>query len=139
MLWYKSFLETRWRFLIGLAILLLSVTGTVLAYPRVARLLPLVPSIDTSGGIGRRIKDIADLSRTYHGYIWAQALRQNVTSKLRAASRWRVTMPARFFRLCGWALSTRCNIRSCWFMTSSICFAISSTRRSGLRRKQPER
>ena len=75
MLWYKSFLETRWRFLIGLAILMLSVTGTVLAYPRVAQLLPLVPSMDTSGEIGRRIKDIADLSRTYRGYIWAQALR----------------------------------------------------------------
>ena len=82
MLWYKSFLETRWRFLIGLAILMLSVTGTVLAYPRVARLLPLVPSIDTSGELGRRIKDIADLSRTYRGYIWAQTLRQNVTQML---------------------------------------------------------
>jgi len=82
MLWYKSFLETRWRFLIGLAILMLSVTGMVLAYPRVAQLLPLVPSIDTSGEIGRRIKDIADLSRTYRGYIWAQALRQNVPQML---------------------------------------------------------
>ena len=82
MLWYKSFLETRSRFLIGLAILMLSVTGTVLAYPRVAQLLPLVPSMDTSGEIGRRIKDIADLSRTYHGYIWVQALRQNVTQML---------------------------------------------------------
>ena len=82
MLWYKSFLETRWRFLIGLAILMLSVTGTVLAYPQVARLLPLVPSIDTSNEIGRRIKEIADLSRSYRGYVWAQALRQNVTQML---------------------------------------------------------
>ncbi len=47
MLWYKSWLETRWRFLIGLAILILSVVGTVLAYPRVTKLLPLVPAIDT--------------------------------------------------------------------------------------------
>ncbi len=82
MLWYKSFLETRWRFLIGLAILLLSITGTVLGYPRVVKLLPLVPSIDTSGEIGRRIKEIADLSHTYRGYIWAQGLRQNVTQML---------------------------------------------------------
>jgi hypothetical protein len=82
MLWYKSFLETRWRFLIGLAILMLSVAGTALAYPRVARLLPLVPPIDASSEIGRRIKDIADLSRTYRGYIWAQVLRQNVTQML---------------------------------------------------------
>ena len=33
MLWYKSWLETRWRFLIGLALLMLSAAGTVLYYP----------------------------------------------------------------------------------------------------------
>lgn len=82
MLWYKSFLETRWRFLIGLGILMLSIAGTVLAYPRVVKLLPLVSSVDTSGEIGRRIKEIADLSRSYRGYIWAQALRQNMTQML---------------------------------------------------------
>ena len=55
---------------------MLSVIGTVLAYPRVERVLPLA-SIDTSSLIGQRIKAIADLSRTYSGYIWAQWLRQN--------------------------------------------------------------
>ena len=82
MLWYKSWLETRSRFLIGLVLLLLSVNGTVLAYPRVVKLLPLVPSIDVSTEIGRRLKDIADLSRSYGGYVWAQGLRQNVTQML---------------------------------------------------------
>ena len=77
MLWYKAWLETRWRFLIGMAVLILSVAGTVFAYPRVERMLPLVPSIDTSSLVGQRIKAIADLSRTYGGYIWAQWLRQN--------------------------------------------------------------
>jgi hypothetical protein len=77
MLWYKSWLETRWRFLIGVAILMLSVVGTVFAYPRVERLLPLVTGIDTSSLVGQRIKAIADLSRTYAGYIWAQWLHQN--------------------------------------------------------------
>ena len=77
MLWYKAWLETRWRFLIGIAILVLSVVGTVLAYPRVERVLPLMPSVDTSSLVGQRIKAIADLSRTYGGYIWAQWLRQN--------------------------------------------------------------
>ncbi len=82
MLWYKSFLETRSRFLVGLVILMLSVAGTVFAYPRVERLLPLVPAIDTSSEIGRRLKEIADLSRSYRGYVWAQALRQNVSQML---------------------------------------------------------
>ena len=82
MLWYKAWLETRWRFAIGLAILLLSVTGTVLAYPRVVKLLPLVPSIDAGNEVGRRIKEIGDLSRSYGGYIWAQWVRQNMTQTL---------------------------------------------------------
>jgi ABC-type transport system involved in multi-copper enzyme maturation permease subunit len=79
MLWYKSFLETRSRFVIGLVIVVLSMGGIVFAYPRVARLLPLVPSIDTGGEVGRRIKEVAELSRSYRGYIWAQALRQNIS------------------------------------------------------------
>jgi hypothetical protein len=82
MLWYKSWLETRWRFAIGLTILILSGAGTVLAYPRVVTLLPLVPSIDVSTEVGRRIKEVADLSRTFRGYIWAQWLRQNMTQML---------------------------------------------------------
>ena len=82
MLWYKSWLETRWRFAIGLAILILSATGTVLAYPRVVKLLPLVPSVVDSGEVGRRLMEIAALSRTYRGYVWAQWLRQNMTQML---------------------------------------------------------
>lgn len=82
MLWYKSWLETRWRFAIGLAILVLSATGTVLAYPRVVRLLPLVPTVDAPGEVARRILEIAALSRTYRGYIWAQWMRQNMTQML---------------------------------------------------------
>ena len=39
MLWYKSWLETRWRFLIGLVLLMLSAGGTVLTYPHVVKLL----------------------------------------------------------------------------------------------------
>jgi hypothetical protein len=77
MLWYKSWLETRWRFAIGLAILILSATGTVLAYPRVVKLLPLLPSVADPGEVGRRLLEIAALSRTYRGYVWAQWLRQN--------------------------------------------------------------
>jgi ABC-type transport system involved in multi-copper enzyme maturation permease subunit len=84
MLWYKSFLETRSRFLIGLVILLLSVTGTIYAYPRVQRLLPMVPAAAAAnnGFVAERLQEIAVLSSTYRGYIWAQAMRQNVTQML---------------------------------------------------------
>lgn len=77
MLWYKSWLETRWRFVIGLALLMLSVAGTVFAYRKVMQLMPLVPTIDASGIIGQRIKEAAELARSYRGYVWSQWLRQN--------------------------------------------------------------
>jgi ABC-type transport system involved in multi-copper enzyme maturation permease subunit len=84
MLWYKSFLETRSRFLIGLVVLLMSVFGTVYAYPRVERMLSMVPALANANGglVAERIKEIAELSGSYRGYIWAQALGQNVTQML---------------------------------------------------------
>jgi len=82
MLWYKSFLETRSRFLIGLTLLLFSALGAVLAYPRVVALLPLVPTANATGELGRRIREGAELMRDYRGYIWGQWLRQSMTNLL---------------------------------------------------------
>lgn len=82
MLWYKSWLETRWRFLIGLALLMFSAAGAVLAYPRVVKLLPLVPTVAVSGELGRRIREAAELMRDYRGYVWSQWLRQSMTQML---------------------------------------------------------
>jgi hypothetical protein len=82
MLWYKSWLETRSRFLIGLALVTLSAAGAVFAYPRLVGLLPLVPNIEVSGELGRRIRESADLMRDYRGYVWSQWLRQSMTNLL---------------------------------------------------------
>ncbi len=78
MLWYKSWLETRWRFLIGLALLMLSAAGTVFAYPQVMALLPAAGTLETGGELGRRIREVVDLSREYRGYVWTQSFRQNL-------------------------------------------------------------
>ena len=78
MLWYKAWLETRWRFLIGLALLALSAGSTVLMYPEVVRLLPLVPQVDLGGALGRRVAESAALAHTYRGYIWSQWFVQNM-------------------------------------------------------------
>ena len=59
MLWHKSWLETRWRFIIGLTVLACLAAGAVIAYPRVAALLPLVPAAGTGGEIGRRLREVA--------------------------------------------------------------------------------
>src|SRR5690349_8652535 len=78
MLWHKAWLETRWRFLIGLALLTMSACGVVFAYPKVLELMPLVPSADTGGMLGRRIREAADLARSYRGYVWSQWFSQNL-------------------------------------------------------------
>jgi ABC-type transport system involved in multi-copper enzyme maturation permease subunit len=78
MLWYKSWLETRWRFIIGVVLLMCSAAGTVLAYPKVLQLMPLVPNVEASGELGRRIREAAELARDYRGYVWSQWFRQNL-------------------------------------------------------------
>jgi hypothetical protein len=79
MLWNKSWLETRWRFLIGLVLLMLSAGSTVLAYPQVVKLLSGVSKADLSGEIGRRVAESMELARDYRGYVWSQWFRQNMT------------------------------------------------------------
>jgi hypothetical protein len=82
MLWYKSWLETRWRFLIGLVLLMLSAAGIVIAYPRVVKLLPHVSTVDGRGEIGRRLNEALELARSYRGYVWSEWLRQSATQML---------------------------------------------------------
>jgi len=79
MLWYKSWLETRWRFVIGLGLLMLSAASTVVVYPQVVKLLPMASNVDLSGEIGRRVAESVELSRDYRGYVWSQWFRQNMT------------------------------------------------------------
>ena len=79
MLWYKSWLETRWRFVIGLALLMLSACGTVLDYPAGGQAAAAGAAASTSSGeIGRRITEAMELARSYRGYVWSQWFRQNL-------------------------------------------------------------
>jgi len=79
MLWYKTWLDTRWRFLVGLAVLLCSAAGIVLQYPRVVALLGQMSGAPLGGELGRRVQEAVELSRHYHGYVWVQAFRQNLS------------------------------------------------------------
>jgi ABC-2 type transport system permease protein len=81
MLWYKSWLETRWRFLIGLVLLICSALSTVFTYPQVLKLLPLVPAqlpANLGGEIGRRVREAVELARDFRGYVWSDWFRQNL-------------------------------------------------------------
>src|SRR5436190_2760526 len=78
MLWYKAWLETRSRFLIGLALLMCSAAAAVFTYPRVLEVLARMPDVDASGILGRKIQEAVALSRDYRGYVWSQLYRQNL-------------------------------------------------------------
>src|SRR5258706_2288047 len=78
MLFYKSWMETRWRFLIGLALLMCSAAATVLAYPQILKLLGAAPKIDLGGELGRRISESVALSSQFRGYVWSNWFRQNM-------------------------------------------------------------
>ena len=79
MLWYRCWLETRWRFLIGLGIMATSAASTVLTYPEVLELMPLASSVNIDGEIGRRISESVAISSTYGGYLWSNLFDQNLT------------------------------------------------------------
>jgi ABC-2 type transport system permease protein len=79
MLWYKAWLETRWRFLIGLAIMMCSAAAVVFTYHKMLELLVLVPGEEVGGELGRRIREAATLAREYRGYVWSQGFGQNLT------------------------------------------------------------
>ena len=81
MLWYRSWRESRWRFTVGLIVLTLSALSLVATYRQVSALAPVLPAtIDSDSEFGRRILEIAALSREYRGYVWSQWFRQNLAN-----------------------------------------------------------
>ena len=83
MLWYKSWLETRWRFLIGFALLLIMACSAVASYPRVAQLLPdarpLLRDVDPASLVGRQVVRALDAESTYRGFVWWQWTQDNLS------------------------------------------------------------
>jgi len=79
MLLYRSWLETRWRFLIGLALLTISAASSVMVYPQIVELMPMVGEMEFEGAISRLIAEEVALSSTFKGYVWSQAIGQNLT------------------------------------------------------------
>jgi ABC-type transport system involved in multi-copper enzyme maturation permease subunit len=78
MLWHKSWLETRWRFVIGLAVVVCSAASVVLSYPIGVELLPIAPARSNDSELARQIRESIELSREYRGYIWSHWFAQNL-------------------------------------------------------------
>jgi len=86
MLWYKAWLDTRWRFLIGVGVLALATAGCVLAYPRVLQVIAAVGNSDAavtaivgSSPIAReRLGLTLGLAGTYRGFVLSQLLQNEL-------------------------------------------------------------
>jgi hypothetical protein len=77
MLWYKAWLESRWRFITGLLLLTCSAAGIVLTRPELVKLITAAPAPDFGGELGRKVKEALELSRSYRGYVWSHWFGQN--------------------------------------------------------------
>ena len=78
MLWHKAWLDTRWRFLIGLGLLTCTVLANVLSYASVPELLELAAHADPKGALAREINETVRLSGSFHGFVWDQVVRHNL-------------------------------------------------------------
>jgi hypothetical protein len=75
MLWYKSWLDTRWRFLLTLTALVLFACGTVMLFPTVRELtaafqIPAGLPFDES--LRADLEESREAVRTFRGYAWSQ-------------------------------------------------------------------
>ena len=78
MLWYKAWLETRWRFITGLVLLMCSAVTSVLVYTKITPFLTMAPPPGLTGELGRRVAEVLELSRTFRGYVWSQWFGNNM-------------------------------------------------------------
>jgi hypothetical protein len=78
MLWYKAWLDTRWRFAIGLVVLACVGASTIVDYTATQKLMPLAGAIDTHTAIGRRLQEAIAVQQTFRGFVWWQWFRQNL-------------------------------------------------------------
>ncbi len=83
MLWHKAWIDTRWRFLLGLALLLVFACGSSLTFPRVRELfatmqLPAVADEEAAAAFRQQL----EMMRTFRGYVWSQWFAQSFPALL---------------------------------------------------------
>ena len=78
MLWHKAWVDTRWRFLLALALLLVLACGTLFD---VSEVRDFLGSIELAGRRGRGgrggVRESLELIRTFRGYAWSQWFAQS--------------------------------------------------------------
>jgi hypothetical protein len=78
MLWHKAWRDTRWRFAIGLVLLLGTALVNVLAYPAVPGILSAALQASQNGPDAADLAAAVQLGRTFRGYVWIQFVHENL-------------------------------------------------------------
>ena len=78
MLWHKAWVDTRWRFLLALALLLVLACGSSMTFPRVRDFLgsielPVVADEEAAAAF----RESLELTRTFRGYAWSNWFAQS--------------------------------------------------------------
>lgn len=78
MLWHKAWVDTRWRFLLCLALLLVLACGSSLSFPKVRDFLasielPAVPGEEAA----EAFRESLEITRTFRGYAWSNWFAQS--------------------------------------------------------------
>lgn len=76
MLWYKAWLETRWRFVVGMALLLCFGAVVVLTHPLLEQIKVELPNLP--GGLNEQVREALALMASYEGYVWSQWFGKNL-------------------------------------------------------------
>ena len=83
MLWHKAWVDTRWRFLLALALLLVLACGSSLTFPSVRDFLgsielPVVADEEAAAAF----RESLELTRSFRGYAWSQWFAQSFPALL---------------------------------------------------------
>jgi hypothetical protein len=82
MLWYKSWLDTRWRFLLGLVILFVFACGTVMSFSTVQQLAATLQpgAVVGNASLQQELQESLEMIRTFRGYAWSEWFAANLTA-----------------------------------------------------------
>lgn len=78
MLWYSAWRDTRWRFLIGLAILSSIALVNILTYPQWQAIVTSTAA-GSNAQVAPDINSIEQVASTFRGYVWVQLVRVNLS------------------------------------------------------------
>ena len=82
LLWRKAWLDTRWRFLIGLLVVVVAACGVVFSYPRALAVATAMEQsrlqFQGTGPVAQRLSEAFAVVKIYRSYVTTQLFQQEL-------------------------------------------------------------